>query len=58
LKDNIKDEIARQDCLTKLKEIYELAITIDRRIYERQLEKKGKSFALYANSKAKRNVPA
>jgi hypothetical protein len=58
LKDNVKDEIARQDRPTKLKEMYELAITIDGRIYERQLEKKGKSFAPYANSKAKRDVPA
>jgi hypothetical protein len=58
LKDNVKDEIARQDRPTKHKEMYELAIKIDGRIYERQLEKKGKSFAPYANSKAKREVPA
>jgi hypothetical protein len=58
LKDNVKDEIARQDRPTKLKEMYELAIKIDGRIYERQLEKKGKSFAPYANSKAKRDVLA
>lgn len=36
----------------------ELAIKIDRRIYERQLERKGKSFAPNANHKAKRDVPA
>jgi len=35
-----------------------LAIKIDRRIYERQLERKGKSFTLNANYKAKRDVLA
>lgn len=58
LKDHVKDEIARQERPTKLKEMCELAIKIDGRIYERQLERKGKSFAPNANHKAKRDVPA
>jgi hypothetical protein len=38
----IKDEIARRDsCPTTFQEIYEVALKINERIYERQIEKKG-----------------
>jgi hypothetical protein len=41
LKDHVKDEIARSDRLDGLQEMIKLAIKIDNRAYERQLEKKG-----------------
>ncbi|KAM0708543.1 hypothetical protein Q7P35_005195 [Cladosporium inversicolor] len=41
LKDQIKDEIACGDRPTTPKEMYDLAIKIDERFYERQIEKKG-----------------
>src|SRR5947209_18300596 len=41
LKDYIKDELAYVDKLDTLEELIELAIRIDRRLYKRQLEKKG-----------------
>jgi hypothetical protein len=41
LKDQIKDEIARGDRPTTPREMYDLAMKIDERIYERQMEKKG-----------------
>jgi hypothetical protein len=38
----IKDEIARRDSRPAIfQEIYEVALKIDERIYERQIEKKG-----------------
>ena len=42
LKDVIKDEIVRRETRpSTVKEIYEVALKIDERIYERQIEKKG-----------------
>jgi hypothetical protein len=44
LKDMIKDEIARRDSRpATFQEMYEVALKIDERIYERQIEKKGVS---------------
>ena len=41
MKDHIKDELACVDKLDTLEELIELAIYIDRRLYKRQLERKG-----------------
>ena len=42
LKDIIKDEIARRETRsTIVREMYEVALKIDKRIYKRQIEKKG-----------------
>lgn len=41
LKDSVKDEIAKIDRPTDLEAMYTLAVRIDTRQYERQLEKKG-----------------
>jgi hypothetical protein len=42
LKDVIKDEIARRESRPVIsREMYEVAMKIDERIYERQMEKKG-----------------
>jgi hypothetical protein len=41
LKKQIKDEIARGERPTMLKGMYDLAMKIDERFYERQMEKKG-----------------
>ena len=41
LKDYIKDELACVDKLDTFKELIELAIRINRRLYKRQLERKG-----------------
>lgn len=59
LKDNVKDEIARGDRPTKFKDMAEMAIRIDTRIWERQLERKGnfQSNPAGANRKAHRDVP-
>jgi hypothetical protein len=40
-----------------LRSMFELAITIDTRLFELQLEKKGSYAQEGANRKAKRNVP-
>lgn len=62
LKDHIKDEIARRDERPSTsKAMYDLALKIDERFYERQMEKRGGSFYRgnqNANTKAKREVPA
>ena len=41
MKDYIKDELAYVDKLDTLEELIKLAICIDRRLYKRQLERKG-----------------
>ena len=51
LKDQIKDEIARGDRPTTPKDMYDLAMKIDERIYERQIEKKGGFFYGRPNTK-------
>ena len=59
LKDKVREEITlRNDRPSNLKDLSELAIKIDNRIFELQLEKRG-SYAhnSRANRKAKRNVP-
>jgi hypothetical protein len=59
LKDRVREEITlRNDRLSTFKDLSELAIKIDNRIFELQLEKRG-SYAHNngANRKAKRNVP-
>ena len=56
LKDQIKDEIARRDRPTTPKEMYDLAMKIDERFYERQMEKKGVYYGR-ANAKVQRDVP-
>jgi len=58
LKDVVKDEIARYDRPTGLKEMYDLAVKIDGRMYERQLEKKGRFPVAGANQGRRREVPA
>lgn len=58
LKDTIKDEIARRDSRpTTFQGMYEIALKIDERIYERQMEKKG-VYQGRANTKVQREVPA
>jgi hypothetical protein len=58
LKNVIKDEIARRDSRpTTFQEMYEVALKIDERIYERQMEKKG-VYQGRANTKVQREVPA
>jgi hypothetical protein len=58
LKDVIKDEIARRDSRpATFQEMYEIALKIDERIYERQMEKKG-VYRGGANTKVQRDVPA
>jgi hypothetical protein len=58
LKDVIKDEIAKRDARpTTFQEMYEVALRIDERMYERQMEKKG-VYQGRANSKVQREVPA
>jgi hypothetical protein len=58
LKDVIKDEIARRDSRpATFQEMYEVALKIDERIYERQMEKKG-VYQGRANTKVQRDVPA
>ena len=56
LKDSIKDEIARSDRLESLYEMIALAIKIDNRYYERQLEHKGQYNPGFGK-KAKQNQP-
>jgi hypothetical protein len=41
LKDFVKDELAREEKPENLKELHELAVKIDNRLYERAMEKKG-----------------
>jgi hypothetical protein len=57
LKDSVKDEIARGERPTSLKEMEDLAIKIDTRIWERQQEKSGKFVPRVANTQAKRDKP-
>lgn len=61
LKDTVKDEIARREHRpTTAKDMYDVAMKIDERLYERQMERKGGNFYrgnAQANSKAKRDVP-
>ena len=59
LKDVIKDEIARRETRpTTAREMYEVALKIDERFYERQMEKKGSYFQGKLNTKVQRDVPA
>jgi hypothetical protein len=58
LKEHIKDEIARGERPTTPKGMYDLAMKIDERIYERQMEKKGGFYQGRPNTKAQRDVPA
>ncbi|KAI7411517.1 hypothetical protein KC336_g12012 [Hortaea werneckii] len=57
LKDTVKGEIARQERPTTPMAMYDLAMKIDQRLYERQMEKKGTFFQHGANSKVQRQVP-
>jgi hypothetical protein len=58
LKDVIKDEIARRDTRpATAQEMYDIALKIDERIYERQMEKKG-VYQGRSNTKVQRDVPA
>lgn len=58
LKDAIKDEIARRDTRpATAQEMFEIALRIDERMYERQMEKKG-VYQGRANTKVQREVPA
>ena len=52
LKEKVKDEIARQDRPTDLAEMMTLAVRIDNRQFERDMERKGKTFAI-PNTKKK-----
>jgi hypothetical protein len=56
LKDAVKDEIARQDRPKSLSSMIELAIKIDTRIWERQMERKGKGMPHGANTSNKRDT--
>jgi hypothetical protein len=59
LKDQIREEITiRHERPSTLKEIADLAIQIDSRIFEVQMEKKGRYFQGKPNSKVQRDVPA
>jgi hypothetical protein len=58
LKEQIKDEIARGERPTTPKGMYDLAMKIDERIYERQMEKKGGFYQGRPNTKVQRDVPA
>jgi hypothetical protein len=59
LKDPIKDEISRRDERpTTTKEMYDLAMKIDERFFERQIEKKGNFYQSRPNTKVQRDVPA
>jgi len=57
LKEQVKDEIARGDRPTSTREMYELAIRIDIRIYKRQLERRGNALPVRANQKVYKQVP-
>jgi hypothetical protein len=57
LKEQIKDEIARGERPTTPKGMYDLAMKIDERFYERQMEKKG-VYQGRSNTKVQRDVPA
>jgi hypothetical protein len=58
LKDVIKDKIAKRDTRpTTFQEMYEVALRINERMYERQMEKKG-VYQGRANTKVQREVPA
>lgn len=59
LKENVKDEMARDDRPDTFHEMWETAIKIDTRIYDRQLERKGtfRPGPIGAKWKAQRDVP-
>jgi hypothetical protein len=59
LKDKVREEITmREDERPReLKEIADLAVKIDTKLFELQLEKKGRYTQGHANTKAKRDVP-
>lgn len=58
LKDPIKDEIARRDVRpTTAQQMYEVAMKIDERFYERQMEKKGGFYPSRANTRVQRDAP-
>lgn len=57
LKENVKDEIARDDRPDTFQEMCEAAIRIDTRIWERQLEKKGNFQPSGANRRMQREPP-
>jgi hypothetical protein len=56
LKENIKDEIAHNDRPDTLKDMIELAVRIDNRLYERALEKKSHHRPIIANTGRGRRV--
>jgi hypothetical protein len=59
LKDQVREEITmRHERPSTLKEMADLAIQIDSRIFEVQLEKKGRYFQGKSNTKAQRDVPS
>ena len=55
LKDSVKDEIARSERPDSLHDMIELAIKIDNRAYERQLEKRGQYSAGYSKKSKGKN---
>ena len=57
LKENIKDEIAKGDRPITFKGMSDLAIKIDTRIWERQLERKGNFPPAGANRRVQRELP-
>jgi hypothetical protein len=58
LKERVREEITlRNERPDTLKGMFDLAVTIDTRIFELQLEKKGSYAQEGSNRKAKRNVP-
>jgi hypothetical protein len=58
LKERVREEITmHHERPSTLRSMFELAITIDTRLFELQLEKKGSYAQEGANRKAKRNVP-
>lgn len=59
LKDSVKDEMARGERPEDLEKMIETAITIDNRMYERQLEKKnGGGFQAFGGFRQKQSKPA
>jgi hypothetical protein len=57
LKENVKDEIARQERPRTQTAMFELAIRIDTRLHERQMEKKGHFTSHGANTTVRRAAP-
>ena len=59
LKDSVKDKIARGERPDNLDRIIETAITIDNRIYKRQLEKRNsRGFQAFGGFRQKQSKPA